>query len=82
MHEKHSPVEKFIALGVAILYFLTAVGPLDALRSLAFRLTLGPRLAYGQSNANVSVPFAPGLNLFSVPVAVPASADTCFCSQP
>lgn len=68
--------KRTVSLTVTILYFLSFCGPLEALRCGSVRLVLGPPPAYAQ--AGVAVDFAPGLNLFSSPITVPTTADTCF----
>jgi hypothetical protein len=77
MRNRHSRLKRRIALWVVFLLFLTTAGPLDVLRSISFRWKISPQPAFAQENG-VTVELGEGLNLFSVPVTVSSTTDTCY----
>lgn len=78
MPRTYSAVARSVAVSLVVLHFLTATGLLELFRSGAVRLTFGPSPVFAQSSLDVAVELTPGLNLFSLPVAVAPATDSCF----
>lgn len=78
MHSKNTPFKKCVSLATVLFHLCTISGLLDALRIGAVRLHLGSSAVFAQGSPQRSIEFVPGLNLFSLPVTVSSSTDSCF----